>query len=140
MITTEHTESTEEAPRMTATDSGLSRRVIGCAIEVHRQLGPGLLESTYERCLSRELTLQGIQHETQVALPVSYKGLELEVGYRIDLLVESSLLLELISVREFEAIHEAQWLTCLRLSGHRLGLLINFNVTRLIDGVRRFSL
>lgn len=140
MITTEHTEITEEERGAYATDSELSRRVIGCAIEVHRQLGPGLLESTYERCLSHELTLQGIENQTQVALPISYKGLELEAGYRIDLVVEGSLLLELKSVRAFESIHEAQLLTYLRLSGSRLGLLINFNVNRLVDGVRRFSL
>ncbi|MFP4540614.1 MAG: GxxExxY protein [Opitutales bacterium] len=140
-FTTEHTESTEGVPHPpSSTDTDLSRRVIGCAINVHRELGPGLLESTYERCLAHELSLAGIDHETQVVVPVHYKGLEIETGYRMDLMVEGSLVLELKSVRAVEPIHEAQMLTYLRLSRKRCGLLINFNVNRLIDGVRRFSL
>lgn len=115
----------------------LTRRVIGCAIEVHRALGPGLLESTYERCLAHELTLAGIAHERERVVPVEYKGLRLDCGYRVDLLVEECLVLELKSVHELQPIHEAQLLTYIKLLNAPVGLLINFNVARLIDGVRR---
>ncbi len=112
----------------------------GCAIEVHRCPGPGLLESTYEQCLARELHINGIKFKKQHSLPVDYKGVKLDCGYKIDLLVENSLVIELKSVAKLEGIHEAQLLTCMKLSNVRTGLLINFNVTRLKDGLRRFVL
>jgi GxxExxY protein len=116
----------------------LSNRVIGAAITVHKALGPGLLESTYEACLLRELVLQGIQADRQVMLPVVYKGLELDCGYKLDLLVEKALVVELKSVDRISQINQAQTLTYLRLSGMRLGLLINFNERILKQGIRRF--
>ena len=118
----------------------LSNRVIGCAIAVHRELGPGLLESAYERCLAYELGLEGIHFLVQHPLPVKYRGIELDCGYRLDLLVEGSLIVELKSVEEVTGLHEAQLLTYLKLSGLALGLLINFNVPRLKHGIRRFVL
>lgn len=116
----------------------LSRRVIGCAIEVHRTLGPGLLESTYQQCLSHELKLNKIEHICEAPLPVQYKDLNIECGYRVDILIPNSLILELKSVRQLDAVHEAQILTYLKLSGIRSGLLLNFNVPLLKDGLKRF--
>lgn len=118
----------------------LSRRVIGCAIEVHRVLGPGLLESAYEHCLSFELEHAGIRHERQRLLPVMYKGSHLDCGYRIDLWIEDALVVELKSVDLLLPIHEAQLLTYMKLANVRTGLLINFNAARLVDGLRRFVL
>jgi GxxExxY protein len=116
----------------------LSNRVIGCAIEVHKALGPGLLESAYERCLAHELAAAAIEFEMQKAVPVTYKGLELECGYRADIVVEGQLLVELTSVEATTPVHEAQVLTYLRLANLPVGLLINFNVELLKDGIRRF--
>jgi GxxExxY protein len=113
-------------------------RIIGLAIEVHRVLGPGLLESTYQHCLAHELNTHGIPFLAEHPLPVSYKGTRLDCGYRIDLLVDGQLILELKAVEAVAAIHRAQLLTYLRLSGIRTGLLINFNVQRLTDGIERF--
>lgn len=118
----------------------LSHRVIGCAIEVHRILGPGLLESSYQRCLSRELELNGIVHACEAPLPIEYKGLSLECGYRVDVLVESALIVELKSVKTIDPVHEAQLLTYMKLSGIRTGLILNFNVTKLKDGMKRYVL
>lgn len=118
----------------------LSHRVIGCAIEVHRELGPGLLESAYEQCLAHELRKNSILFQLQHPQPVRYKDVALDCGYRIDLLVEGSIILELKSVEKLKGIHEAQLLTYMKLAGIRTGLLINFNVTRLKDGLRRFVL
>jgi GxxExxY protein len=118
----------------------LSRRVIGCAIEVHRQLGPGLLESTYQQCLARELVLEGVEFKPQHGLPVTYKGLRLECGYRVDLLVENELIVELKSVEQLASVHQAQLLTYMRLASVRIGLLINFNVPALRLGLRRLVL
>ena len=118
----------------------LTGAVIGCAIEVHRTLGPGLLESTYEQCLARELDLHHISFKLQVPLPVEYKGVHLDCGYRIDLLVEDSLLLELKSVEGLRSIHQAQILTYLRLARVSTGLLINFNVEKLKNGIKRFKI
>jgi GxxExxY protein len=117
--------------------NGISGRIIGAAIDVHRELGPGLLESTYEECLGHELTLRGLAFTRQVALPVSYKGVSLDRGYRLDLVVEKSVVVEIKAVRRIEPIHEAQLLTYLKLGGWRLGLLLNFNVSVLTDGIRR---
>jgi GxxExxY protein len=118
----------------------LSRRVIGCALTVHRALGPGLLESAYEQCLAHELSLNAIAFKLQHPLPVEYKGIRLDCGYRIDLLIEDRLILELKSVEQLKAIHQAQLLTYMRLVRIRTGLLINFNVIRLKDGIKRFVL
>ena len=121
-------------------DNDTTYQVIGAAMEVHKQLGPGLLESAYEECLAHELQLRNLRIERQKGVPVVYKGVKLECGYRIDLLVESRVVVELKSIECFAPIHEAVVLTYLRLSGHRLGLLINFNVSVLKDGIRRFIL
>jgi len=118
----------------------LSNRVIGCALEVHRELGPGLLESTYEQCLAHELKLNGIRFELQHPLPVKYKDVRLDCGYRVDVLVEDKLIIELKSVEQIKAIHQAQLLTYMRLAGVKIGLLINFNVTKLKNGIKRFIL
>ena len=118
----------------------LSRQVIGCAIEVHRVLGPGLLESTYEQCLAHELTLNNIGFRLQHPQSVEYKGIRLECGYRMDILVEDTLILELKSVDEIKGIHEAQLLTYMKLAGVKTGLLINFNVTKVKNGIKRFVL
>jgi GxxExxY protein len=115
-------------------------KIIGCAIEVHRVLGPGLLESTYQQCLARELGLNNIEFQLEHALPVDYKGVRLDCGYRIDILVENRLILELKSVEEIKGIHKAQLLTYMKLADIQTGLLINFNVKRLIDGISRFKL
>jgi len=118
----------------------LSRRVIGCALEVHRELGPGLLESAYGQCLAHELTLKGIPFELQKAMPVDYKGVQIDCGYRVDLLVDGKIVLELKAVVAFEPIHETQILTYMKLAKVRTGLLINFNVPLLRHGVQRFVL
>jgi GxxExxY protein len=117
-----------------------SEQVIGAAIEVHRQLGPGLLESTYEQCLCFELAQCSIAHVRQVPLPVIYKGNRLDCGYRIDLVVEQQLIVEVKSVDQLLRIHEAQLLTYLRLSGLQIGLLLNFNAVLLKHGIRRYAL
>jgi len=118
----------------------LSNRVIGCAIEVHRELGPGLLESTYEQCFAHELKLEGIKFQLQHPQPVQYKGIRIDCGYRLDILVENDLIIELKSVEKIKGIHEAQLLTYMKLSGAKIGLLMNFNVTKLKDGIKRFVL
>lgn len=118
----------------------LTQKVIGCAIEVHRTLGPGLLESTYEQCLLFELGQAGIKAFSQVILPVSYKGNEIEAGYRLDVLIPDKLIIELKSVERLLPIHQAQTLTYMKLSNINKALLINFNEKRLIDGVKRLVL
>lgn len=118
----------------------LSHRVIGCAIAVHRELGPGLLESAYEQCLAHEFKLNGIAFRLQHPQPVEYKGSRLDCGYRVDVLVEDALILELKSVDEIKGIHEAQLLTYMKLAEMETGLLINFNVKRLKSGIKRFVL
>ena len=114
--------------------------VIGAAIEVHRALGPGLLESAYEECLSRELSLKEVPFERQRPLPVKYKGIALDCGYRLDLLVEDQVVVEIKAVEKILPIHEAQLLTYLRLGGWKAGLLLNFNVPVLKQGIRRLVL
>ena len=118
----------------------ISEQIIGSAIEVHRVLGPGLLESAYEECLCRELQLQGIAFERQLPLAVEYKGVRLDCGYRLDLVVESSVAVEIKALAAIDRIHEAQLLTYLKLGGWKLGLLINFNVPLLKNGIRRMIL
>jgi len=122
------------------TDNELTGGIIGAAIEVHRCLGPGLLESCYEECVARELQLRSIAFERQKALPVVYKDVKLECGYRVDLLVNARIVVELKAIETVAPVHEAIVLTYLRLSGCNIGLLINFNVPVLKDGIRRFKL
>ncbi len=118
-------------------ENDVSGHIIGAAVEVHKHLGPGLLEAIYRDCLTHELKLRGIKVEKEVALPVKYKNIEFPAGYRADLLVEESVMAELKAVDALSTIHTAQLLSYLRMSGLRLGLLINFNVSRLTDGVKR---
>ena len=120
--------------------SEVTERVIGLAIEVHRHLGPGLLESAYEECLGYELAEHGIGHRRQVPLPVIYKGVRLDCAYRMDIVVEKRLIVEIKAVEQITPLHEAQILTYLRLSGIRVGLLLNFNAVTLRSGLRRFVL
>ncbi len=115
----------------------LTSKIIGAAIEVHKALGPGLLESAYQTCLARELTLRGIEFEKEKPLPVVYKGEQVECGYRLDFLVDGKVVVELKAVDGIHPVHEAQLLTYLKLTGCRVGLLINFNVSKLVDGVVR---
>ncbi|HEV2952957.1 MAG TPA: GxxExxY protein [Candidatus Dormibacteraeota bacterium] len=115
----------------------LSGQVIGASIEVHRRLGPGLLESTYRGCLGKELKLRGIQYQSEVAVPISYRGEPLAMGFRLDLLVEDLVIVELKAVDRVEPVHRAQLLTYLRLSERWLGLLINFNSTTITTGLQR---
>jgi GxxExxY protein len=126
-------EGAEEAYR------AISGLVIAAAIEVHRALGPGLLESAYLACLMRELELRSVSFRSQVAVPLTYKGTNLDCGYRLDLLVEDRIVVELKAVEQIHPIHFVQVLTYLRLTGTRLGLLINFNVPVLAQGIRRIA-
>lgn len=118
----------------------LTGKVIGCAIEVHRNLGPGMLESAYEKSLSFELSANNLHHCVQKELPIKYKHIDLNCGYRIDLLVDNKLIIELKSVEKILPIHEAQLLTYMKLANISTGLLINFNVPLLKDGIKRFVL
>ena len=118
----------------------LTENVIGAAIAVHKTLGPGLLESAYDECLAHEMTLRGLKFERQVSLPVNYRGVRLDCGYRVDFLIGHALVLELKAVHAIEPIHEAQLLTYLKLGNWPVGLLINFNVRLLKNGVRRMVL
>jgi len=129
------TESTEEFENNSLTDA-----IIGAAISVHRELGPGLLESTYEKCLAFELTQSGLQIVAQKEIPIKYKGQSIESGFRADLIVENKVLIELKSVDQLIPVHTAQVLTYLKLTGLRTGLLINFNVQLLKNGIKRLSL
>ncbi len=119
---------------------GLSRRVIGLAIDVHRAIGPGLLESAYEECLCRELELQAIPFARQLSIPVEYKGKRLDCGYRLDLLVDRRLIVEVKAAERLLPIHDAQLLTYMRLANIRIGLLMNFHSLTLKDGIRRLVL
>ncbi|MEO8726939.1 MAG: GxxExxY protein [Acidobacteriaceae bacterium] len=118
-------------------DETVTEQVIGAAIEVHRALGPGLLESAYEECLCHELSLRKIGFERQVALPVEYKGVKLDCGYRIDLLIERKVVLELKCVETVLPVHQAQLLTYMRLSHSRVGLILNFHVPTMVRGIIR---
>ena len=123
---------------MQASVNNLTQQIIGAAIEVHRHLGPGLLESAYESCLAYELGQSGLLVERQKALPIVYKEIKVDQGYRLDLLVEGQVVVELKAVDRFTHVHEAQILSYLRFSGCKVGLLINFNVKLLKNGIRRF--
>jgi GxxExxY protein len=127
----------ENCPLTASQLNELSSRIIDAAMQVHRTLGPGLLESAYEACLAYELKERGMKALTQVAMPVTYGPVQIDVGYRVDVIVEDAIILELKTVSEFHPIHEAQLLSYLKLSGSKLGLLINFKVPRLKDGLKR---
>jgi len=118
----------------------ITQKIIGAAIEVHKTIGPGLLESAYEECLAHEMRIRGLNFERQVPLPVVYKGVTLDCGYRLDFLVERAVVVELKAVESLQPIHEAQVLTYLKLGGWTVGLLINFNVSVLRDGIKRVVL
>jgi GxxExxY protein len=122
-----------EAPRK----DGLTESIIGACIEVHRVLGPGLLESAYEECLCHELVLQGMRYERQRNVPLEYKGMKLDCGYRLDLVVEEKVILEIKSIESLLPVHDAQLLTYLKLTGLTVGLLVNFHVPVLKSGIRR---
>ena len=135
MLTTEDTENTEEFENNSLTDA-----IIGAAISVHRELGPGLLESVYEKCLAFELSDRGLSVTTQKEISVRYKNLTFDCGFRADLIVENKVLIELKSIDQLLPVHTAQVLTYLKLSNLRTGLLINFNVPLLKSGIKRLSL
>jgi GxxExxY protein len=118
----------------------LSKRVIGCAIKVHKNLGPGLLESTYEQCLAHELKCEGIPFKLQHPLPVKYNGIKLDCGYRVDLFVDHKIIIELKSADKILPIHQAQLLTYMKLAGIKIGLLMNFNARFMKNGIRRMVL
>ena len=123
--------------RMIKEEDRLSKDIIGAAIEVHRHLGPGMLESAYEKCLCKELEIRNIEFEKQKPLAVVYKGITLDCGYKLDVVVEGKVILELKFVNKFESIHDAQLLTYLKIEDLKLGILINFNVPVLKDGIKR---
>ena len=134
MKTTEHTESTE------GKKDPLTAKVIGCAIEVHRCLGPGLLESAYQQCLAHEMKHAGLKFSIQTRVPVYYKGINLDCGYRADFIVDHGLIVELKAVERISPLHQAQLLTYMKLAEAPTGLIINFNSKLLKDGVQRFVL
>ncbi len=121
-------------------DNKLTGSIIGCAIEVHKILGPGLLESAYEECLAFEISKSGLSVKRQKPVPVVYKKIKLECGYRIDILVENEVIVELKSIDAFAPVHTAQILTYMKFAEKKIGLLINFNVTKLVDGIKRYVL
>ena len=122
-----------------AESARLTHRIIGCAITVHRNLGPGLLESTYQACLEHELLQNDIAFRRQVPLPVHYRGVRIECGYRVDFIIENEVIVEIKAVEKLAAIHHAQVITYLKLTGCRTGLLLNFNVASLRHGIRRIG-
>ncbi len=129
-----------ESTELTEGENSLTGKIIGAAIDIHRILGPGLLESAYEACLAYELRLQKLKVESQKAIPVFYKDVMLDCAYRADLLVDDQVIVEIKSIAGISAIHEAQLMSYLKLSGCRYGLLINFNVKLLREGIRRFKI
>lgn len=121
-------------------EEGLTEKIIGAAIEVHKYLGPGLLESAYEECLCHELNLRGLKFERQKPIPLEYKGIKIDCGYRLDIVVEEKVILEIKTVDAITPVHEAQLLTYLRLANLKVGLILNFNVPVLKGGIRRMIL
>ncbi|HEV2364517.1 MAG TPA: GxxExxY protein [Caulobacteraceae bacterium] len=120
-------------------ENDIGRHVLGCALTVHKALGPGLLENAYETCLSHELATAGLEHKRQHAFPVIYDGVKVDLGYRLDLLVADRVVVEVKAVETLTGVHRAQVLSYLRLGGYRLGYLLNFNVKLLKDGICRFA-
>ena len=119
------------------TENAVGQQVLGCALKVHRALGPGLLESAYEACLAHELDRAGLSFERQLAMPLRYEGLKLELGYRLDLLVEGVVVVEVKAIERLTDVHRAQLVSYLKLGGYKLGYLLNFNVAVLKDGIVR---
>lgn len=134
VFTTENTEYTEKKQDL------LTCKIIGAAIEVHRKLGPGLLESAYVVCLAYELRLRELKVEQELPLPIFYKGVKLDCGYRLDLVIENQVIIEVKSVKSLAPIHEAQLLSYLKMSNYHKGLLLNFNVKMLKDGIQRMTI
>jgi GxxExxY protein len=128
-----------DTQRGAVNENEVGERVLGCAVEVHRVLGPGLLENAYEACLSFELSKAGLLHKRQLALPVVHKGTRIDLGYRIDLLVADLVVVEVKAVDQVTNVHAAQLLSYLKLGGYRLGYLLNFNVKMLRNGMRRMA-
>jgi len=120
-------------------ENAVGERILGCALKVHRALGPGLLENAYEACLAYELTTSGIACKRQLAMPVQYAGIQVELGYRLDLLVEDLVVVEVKAVERLVEVHRAQVISYLRLGGYRLGYVLNFNTTVLKDGIWRVA-
>ena len=120
-------------------ENEIGERLLGCALKVHRALGPGLLESAYEACLSHELSRAGIEHQRQLTLPIVYDGTRIDLGYRLDLLVQEKVVVEVKAVAALTDVHRAQLLSYLKLGGYRLGYLLNFNVRMLKDGICRLA-
>jgi GxxExxY protein len=120
-------------------ENAVGDRLLGCALNVHRALGPGLLESAYEACLSYELSKAGLEHQRQLVLPIVYEGMRVDLGYRLDILVEKIVVVELKTVDVLTDVHRAQLLSYLKLGGYRLGYLLNFNVKMLKTGIRRLA-
>ncbi|HLY55587.1 MAG TPA: GxxExxY protein [Stellaceae bacterium] len=120
-------------------ENEVGRRMLGCALQVHKALGPGLLENAYEACLSYELTKAGIEHQRQLALPVIYDGAHIDLGYRLDLLVEGQVVVEVKAIDQLTPVHRAQLLSYLKLGRHRLGYLLDFNVRMLSHGICRLA-
>jgi GxxExxY protein len=131
-------EDHERREKIPAPVEAVGRQIVDAAVKVHRVLGPGLLESTYEHCLAHELGLRGVHVRRQVALPIEFEGLRLDAGYRLDMVAGESVVVEVKAVEGLSRLHEAQILTYLRLSGFRLGFLLNFNAVQLRQGLRRF--
>ena len=136
----EGSEGREERPRLTGELQRLTRTIVDAGLQVHRSLGPGLLETVYERCLTYELGLRKVNVQRQVALPVVYGALRLDAGYRLDILAEGQIIIEVKSVEALTRLHQAQLLTYLKLSGCKVGFLMNFNVVLFRDGVKRLLL
>jgi len=126
-----------KARRLNEATEALGAKVVSAVFQVHKELGPGLLESVYEVCLAHEFSREGISFERQVTLPVHYKGLKLDAGLRIDMIVQNRIILELKAVENLLPVHQAQLMTYLKLSGHSLGFLINFNIPLIKDGIKR---
>jgi GxxExxY protein len=139
-LTAESAEDAEKGSRMFMTDDELTEAIIGAAIEVHRIMGPGLLESAYEECLAHELALRGIPFQRQLEAPVVYKGTRLDCGFRMDLLIDGRIIVEIKAVESLNPVHMAQVLTYLRLTPSQIALLINFNVRLLKNGIKRVVL
>jgi GxxExxY protein len=121
------------------TENEIGDRLLGCALKVHRALGPGLLESAYEACLSHEFSKAGVEHQRQLQLPIIYDGTRIDAGYRLDLLVHEKVVVEVKAVAALNDVHRAQLLSYLKLGGYRLGYLLNFNVKLLKDGICRLA-
>jgi len=139
-FTTEDTEDTEKKEELVDIGEGVSGAIIDAGLKVHRTLGPGLMESAYEQCLAYELGQRGVAARRQIALPIIYEGARLDAGYRLDMVVEDSVIVEIKAVEALTALHEAQIMTYLKLSGLRIGLLVNFNVLLFKNGLKRFVL